>query len=74
MASQYLAVTLAKRPTAEIVPGETFTLEKKAVPKESDLKDGQVIIQNLYLGLDPAMRGWLNGRLKLLVRWTTFRS
>jgi hypothetical protein len=28
---------------------------------EADLKDDQVLIETLYLSLDPAMRGWLNG-------------
>jgi len=27
---------------------------------EADLKDDQVLIETLYLSLDPAMRGWLN--------------
>ncbi|KAF2665739.1 NADP-dependent leukotriene B4 12-hydroxydehydrogenase [Microthyrium microscopicum] len=58
--STYTAVHLAERPKAEILPGQTFTLKKHASPKESDLKDGEVIFQSLYLSLDPAMRGWLN--------------
>ena len=57
--STYNAVHLAKRPTASIVPGETFAIKQHAVPKASDLKDGQVIFQSRYLSLDPAMRGWL---------------
>jgi len=59
--STYNAVHLAKRPTAGIVPGETFVLKKHSVPSESDLQDGEVVLQSLYLSLDPAMRGWLNG-------------
>jgi NADPH-dependent curcumin reductase CurA len=59
--STYTAVHLAKRPKSEIVPGETFELKQHSAPKESDLKDGQVIVKSLYLSLDPAMRGWLNG-------------
>jgi NADPH-dependent curcumin reductase CurA len=60
--STYNAVHLAKRPKAGIVPGETFVLKKHELPKASDLKDGEVIFQTLYLSLDPAMRGWLNGK------------
>jgi NADPH-dependent curcumin reductase CurA len=56
----YNAVHLAQRPKDEIIPG-TFKLKQHKAPKESDLKDGEVIIQSLYLSLDPAMRGWLNG-------------
>jgi NADPH-dependent curcumin reductase CurA len=61
--SQYQSVHLAARPKSEIVAGETFEVRSNAVPKESDLKDGQVIFRSLYLSLDPAMRGWLNGKL-----------
>lgn len=55
------SVHLAKRPRDRIIPGETFTLKTGEAPKDSDLKDGEVLLQSLYLGLDPAMRGWLNG-------------
>ncbi|KAL8972705.1 MAG: hypothetical protein Q9197_002665 [Variospora fuerteventurae] len=54
------SVHLAKRPSDRIIPGETFTLKTGEAPKESDLKDEEVLLQSLYLGLDPAMRGWLN--------------
>lgn len=57
----YQSVVLAKRPTTTIVPGETFTLTSQRAPREADLNDGEVIFQSLYLSLDPAMRGWLNG-------------
>lgn len=59
--STYTSVVLAKRPTSNIVPGETFTIKQNPVLKASDLKDGQVLVETLYLSLDPAMRGWLNG-------------
>jgi NADPH-dependent curcumin reductase CurA len=61
MASTYQAVVLAKRPKETIIPGETFKLITKPTPKESDLKDGEVIFESIYLSLDPAMRSWLNG-------------
>ena len=57
----YQSVVLASRPKAEIELGKTFTLKKQPVPKEQDLNDGSVIVEILYLSLDPAMRGWLNG-------------
>ncbi|KAL8991095.1 MAG: hypothetical protein Q9177_000406 [Variospora cf. flavescens] len=56
------SVHLAKRPRDRIIPGETFALKTGEAPKESDLKDGEVLLQSLYLGLDPAMRGWLNDK------------
>lgn len=57
------SVVLAKRPTSLIVPGETFTVKEHEVVKAEDLKDGEVLVDTLYLSLDPAMRGWLNGKL-----------
>jgi NADPH-dependent curcumin reductase CurA len=63
MSSFYQAVVLAKRPKDNIVPGETFKLVNRPIPKASDLKDGEVIFESIYLSLDPAMRGWLNGKI-----------
>jgi NADPH-dependent curcumin reductase CurA len=65
MSSTYQAVVLASRPKNNIVPGETFKLITKPTPKASDLKDGEVIFESTYLSLDPAMRGWLNGKSSL---------
>jgi NADPH-dependent curcumin reductase CurA len=62
----YHSVVLAKRPQSTIVPSETFTIKTKKVPTKADLKNGEVIFQTLYLSLDPAMRGWLNGMLSYL--------
>ena len=59
----YNSVHLASRPKAGIVPGETFKTQTNQTPNASDLKDGEVIFRSLYLSLDPAMRGWLNGML-----------
>ncbi|KPI37828.1 putative NADP-dependent oxido YfmJ [Cyphellophora attinorum] len=56
----YQKVVLAKRPAANIIPGETFRLESAKAPTETDLKDGEVLFEARYLSLDPAMRGWLN--------------
>lgn len=59
--STYKSVVLAQRPKAAIIPGETFTLKENPILTGADLKDGQVLVETLYLSLDPAMRGWLNG-------------
>lgn len=59
--STYQSVVLAKRPTSLIVPGETFTVKEHKALTAADLKDGEVLVDTLYLSLDPAMRGWLNG-------------
>ncbi|KAI0486714.1 hypothetical protein F4859DRAFT_311298 [Xylaria cf. heliscus] len=60
MARENKTYVLAQRPKAHIVPGETFKLEKAPAPTADDLKDGQVLVEVLYLSLDPAMRGWIN--------------
>lgn len=65
----YQTIVLAQRPTADIVPGQTFNIKQEPVPTEGDLKDGQVLVEALYLSLDPAMRGWLNGMFHRLVFW-----
>lgn len=59
--STYTSVVLAKRPKALIVPGETFSLKQNPMLSQRDLKDGQILVETLYLSIDPAMRGWLNG-------------
>jgi NADPH-dependent curcumin reductase CurA len=61
--STYQSVVLAQRPKATIVPGETFSIKENPMISEADLKDGEVLVEVLYLSLDPAMRGWLNGEL-----------
>ena len=61
MSSSYTSVVLATRPTDKIIPGQTFaTQQHQPIPTASNLKDGEVVFQTLYLSLDPAMRGWLN--------------
>ena len=59
--STYQSVVLAQRPKSLIVPGETFALKTNPMISEEDLKDDQVLVETLYLSLDPAMRTWLNG-------------
>ncbi|PAU64001.1 NADP-dependent oxidoreductase [Pseudomonas indica] len=47
---------LAQRPTGAI-DDNTFSLAENPVGEPAD---GQILVENLYLSLDPAMRGWLN--------------
>ncbi|PAU59515.1 NADP-dependent oxidoreductase [Pseudomonas sp. PIC25] len=47
---------LARRPTGAI-DDNTFSLAENPVGEPAD---GQILVENLYLSLDPAMRGWLN--------------
>jgi NADPH-dependent curcumin reductase CurA len=62
MSRQVLQIELAERPTGNIVPGKTFRQRLVPAPTEADLKDGQILVEALYLSLDPAMRGWLNDK------------
>ncbi|WP_020569240.1 NADP-dependent oxidoreductase [Neolewinella persica] len=47
---------LAHRPVG-MPTKDTWTLTETEVP---ELKDGEVLIRNQYVSLDPAMRGWMN--------------
>ena len=60
MKSENLSIVLAERPVDSIVPGRTFSKKTSHIPTESDLKDGQILVEVLYLSLDPAMRGWMS--------------
>ncbi|CAK7225742.1 hypothetical protein SBRCBS47491_005992 [Sporothrix bragantina] len=62
MARQNTSVVLAERPTTDIIPGKTFRIETAPAATAADLKDGFLLVESLYLSLDPAMRGWLNDR------------
>ncbi|KAI1086798.1 NAD(P)-binding protein [Rostrohypoxylon terebratum] len=59
MARKNLTFHLAERPKGDIVPGKTFNLVETDAPTANDLKDGEVLVENIYLSLDPAMRTWL---------------
>ncbi len=61
MARENLSVVLAERPVDDIIPGRTFKHVTAPAPTAADLKDGQILVEVLYLSLDPAMRGWLSG-------------
>lgn len=60
MSAQSLSVVLAERPKGPVVPGKTFHQKTTPAPQASDLKDGEILLETLYLSLDPAMRGWLD--------------
>jgi NADPH-dependent curcumin reductase CurA len=47
---------LARRPVGHVTR-EDFTFEEVPV---QDLAEGQILVKNHYLSLDPAMRGWMN--------------
>lgn len=49
----YQRIVLASRPKGQVVP-ENFRLESLPVP---ELKDGELLVRNHYMSLDPYMRG-----------------
>lgn len=49
-------VVLKSRPVG-IPQAEHFEIRSAAVP---ELEDGQFLVKNLFLSVDPAMRGWVN--------------
>lgn len=56
MSEANLQIVLAARPDGEVGP-EHFQVRRSRVP---DLDDGQVLVRNHYLSLDPYMRGRMN--------------
>jgi NADPH-dependent curcumin reductase CurA len=49
-------VILKSRP-ADIPQADNFDIIESDVP---DLRDGQILVHNIYLSVDPAMRGWVS--------------
>ncbi|CAG8469566.1 5920_t:CDS:2, partial [Cetraspora pellucida] len=55
MSLQNTRILFVKRPLGLFEPSETFKIVKVPVPSENDLPDGQILVKNYYLSLDP---GW----------------
>ena len=47
---------LVNRPTG-IPEKNTWSFEEELI---SEIKDGQILVKQQYISLDPAMRGWMN--------------
>ena len=47
---------LSRRPKDDLLPGD-FSLVSRPIPI---LKEGELLVRNLYCGLEPAMRLWMN--------------
>lgn len=61
MSRQNTSIVLAERPEGDIIPGKTFATKTGPAPTEADLKEGQLLVETLYLSLDPTMRSYLKG-------------
>jgi NADPH-dependent curcumin reductase CurA len=55
-----LSYIINERPSGEIVPGRTFTAKTGPAPKAEDLEAGKILVETLYLSLDPGFRTLLN--------------
>ncbi|MGN6137797.1 MAG: NADP-dependent oxidoreductase [Ralstonia sp.] len=56
MSKTYQRIVLASRPQGAVMP-DNFRLETVEIP---ELQDGQVLVRNHFLSLDPYMRGRMN--------------
>lgn len=56
MSKTYQRIVLASRPQGPVTP-DNFRLETAEIP---ELQDGQVLVRNHFLSLDPYMRGRMN--------------
>ncbi|EXJ88221.1 hypothetical protein A1O1_05151 [Capronia coronata CBS 617.96] len=59
MSSENVEVFLASVPENEIIPDKTFAQRTVPVPSASNLKEGQLLVETLYVSLDPILRKWL---------------
>ena len=53
---KYTAVTLKKRPDIHITPDLFETVELET----PELQDGQILLKQTHMSLDPAMKGWMS--------------
>lgn len=60
--AQTTKIIFSKRPGVDIIPSEVFTTTTSPQPQDSDLKDGQILIETLYLSVDPIMSYWIRGK------------
>lgn len=51
MARDNVSIVLAERPKEDIIPNKTFNVKTSPAPSPSDLKDGQILVEVLYLSL-----------------------
>ena len=71
--SEHVAVRLKRRPVGLPKPGVDLVAATEAIPVkewigsvEKDDGSSMVIVRNLYLSLDPAMRGWMKDQRSYL--------
>ncbi|RDA95336.1 hypothetical protein CP533_3460 [Ophiocordyceps camponoti-saundersi (nom. inval.)] len=63
MPQENVSYILAEHPEGDIIPGKTLQRKVTPAPTAEELKDGQILVEALYLSLDPAMRIYMNGSI-----------
>ncbi|KAJ3340667.1 hypothetical protein HDU93_006524 [Gonapodya sp. JEL0774] len=63
MSTQKQVLFVSRPKPGKLDPTKVFTTVSKTKPTASDLKDGEILVKNLYLSFDAAMRAWM-GELK----------
>ncbi len=53
-------IRLAARPVGFPKKSDWITSQSD-LPKNSELLEGEILVKTIYLSIDPAMRGWMNG-------------
>ncbi|KAI8802669.1 NADP-dependent leukotriene B4 12-hydroxydehydrogenase [Cladochytrium replicatum] len=53
-------ILFVQRPAGHIEIEKTFKASRTTIDTEKDVPNGGILVQNLLLSLDPAMRGWMN--------------
>ncbi|KAF7551221.1 hypothetical protein G7Z17_g5174 [Cylindrodendrum hubeiense] len=66
MAPSNLQIIIKARPSDAIIPTEVFTSRTVPSSSKEDLNDGEILVETLYLSLDPVMRNWLNANNGIL--------
>ncbi|CAG8617879.1 1757_t:CDS:2, partial [Racocetra fulgida] len=61
MTLQNTRILFVKRPSGLFEPSETFKIVKAPVPSQNDLSNGQILIKNYYLSLDPGQIAKIKG-------------
>src|ERR1043165_3065649 len=49
-------ILLKNRPKGPVTP-DVFEVKESSIP---DIQDGQFLVKNLYLSIDPTIRGWID--------------
>lgn len=57
--SKYARIVLAERPKGDVT---ATTFKKEVVDWDLSVREGEVLVQVIYISIDPAMRGWLDDR------------